>query len=343
VIGAGFAGGAHVDAVRRVPGVELVGIAASSAGRSAEAAEELGVPAFGSIDAVLETANAVHNCTPNDLHASLGVRAVEAGAHLLSEKPVGRTAEEAGGLAAAAAGSDRVAAVCLNYRYFPAIARMRELVAEGAIGEVTMVRGSYLQDWLLDLVGPTWRRDESRSGPSGTLADLGTHLFDLARHVTGLEVAGLAASLSTVLADDDGLDDHGSVLTRFEGGAHGSFVLSQVAAGSKNDLRLTVDGTEGSISWAEEDPEALRVSRRGEYTTIQMRTPEWKPSHRYGGLPVGHIEGWAAAVRNLVADFYAAVAGITDASPPSLDDGVRTAELVEHALRSAREGVWVEC
>ena len=148
---------------------------------------------------------------------------------------------------------------------------------------------------------------------------------------------------STVLDDEDGLDDHGSVLARFEGGAHGSFVVSQVAAGSKNDLRLTVDGTEGSISWAEEDPEALRVSRRGEHTAIEMRTPEWKPSGRYGGLPVGHIEGWADAVRNLVADFYAAVAGVADASPPSLDDGVRAAELVEHALRSAREGVWVEC
>jgi predicted dehydrogenase len=343
VIGAGFAGGAHVDAVRRVPGVELVGIAASSGERSAEAAEELGAPAFESIDALLEAADAVHNCAPNDLHASLGVRAVESGAHLLSEKPVGRTAEEGGGLAAAAARSNRVAAVCLNYRYFPAIARMRELVAEDAIGEVTLVRGSYLQDWLLDLDGTTWRRDASRSGPSGKLADLGTHLFDLARHVTGLEVVGLAASLSTVLADDDGLDDHGSVLTRFEGGAHGSFVVSQVAAGSKNDLRLTVDGTEGSISWAEEDPEALHVSLRGEHTAIQMRTPEWKPSPRYGRLPVGHIEGWADAVRNLVADFYAAVAGAPDASPPSLDDGVRAAELVEHALRSAREGVWVEC
>jgi predicted dehydrogenase len=343
VIGAGFAGAAHVDAARRVPGVELVGIAASSGGRSAEAAEQLGVAAFDSLDDLLADADTVHNCTPNDLHASLGARALESGAHLLTEKPVGRTAEEAGELAAAAAGSDRVAAVCLNYRYFPAIARMRELVAEGAIGDVSMVRGSYLQDWLLDLDRPSWRRDASRSGPSGTLADLGTHLFDLARHVTGLEIAGLAASLATVLDDEGGLDDHGTVLARFEGGAHGSFVVSQVAAGSKNDLRLTVDGTLGAISWAEEDPEALRVSRRGEHTAIQMRTPEWKPSRRYGGLPVGHIEGWADAVRNLVADFYAAVAGVADASPPSLDDGFRAAELVEHALRSAREGVWVEC
>jgi predicted dehydrogenase len=332
-----------VDAVRRVPGVEFVGIAASSGGRSAKVAEELGVPPFASLDELLDAADAVHNCTPNDLHASLGARALESGAHLLTEKPVGRTAEEAGELAAAAGGSDRIAAVCLNYRYFPAIARMRELVAEGAVGDVSMVRASYLQDWLLDLDGPSWRRDASRSGPSGTVADLGTHLFDLARHVTGLEIAGLAASLATVLDDEDALDDHASVLARFEGGAHGSFVVSQVAAGFKNDLRLTVDGTLGSISWAEEDPEALRVSRRGGHTAIEMRTPEWSPSKGYGGLPVGHIEGWRDAVRNLVADFYAAVGAVAGASPPSLADGVRAAELVEHALRSAREGVWVEC
>jgi predicted dehydrogenase len=343
VIGAGFAGGAHADAVRRVPGVELVGIAASSSGRSAEAAERLGAPPFESVDALLRAADAVHNCTPNDLHASLGGRILDSGTHLLTEKPVGRTADEARDLAGAASSSGRLASVCLNYRYFPAIARMRELVAEGAVGNVSAVRGVYLQDWLLDLDGTTWRRDASRSGPSCTLADLGTHLFDLARHVTDLEIEGVAASLGTVLNDEDRLDDHGSVLARFEGGAHGSFVVSQVAAGSKNDLRFTVDGTEGSVSWTEEDPEALRVSRRGEHTAIEMRTAEWKPSGRYRGLPVGHIEGWADAVSNLVADFYAAIAGEPDATPPSLDDGVRAAELVEHALRSAREGVWVRC
>jgi predicted dehydrogenase len=341
VIGAGFAGAAHVDAVRRVPGVELVGVAASSGGRSAEAAEELGVPPFGSLDELLDAADAVHNCTPNDLHASLGARILESGAHLLTEKPVGRTAEEAGELGAAAAGSDRVAAVCLNYRYFPAIARMRELVAEGAVGEVSMVRGSYLQDWLLDLEGPSWRRDAGRSGPSGTLADLGTHLFDLARHITGLEIEALAASLATALDDKDRLDDHGSMLARFEGGAQGTFVVSQVAAGSKNDLRLAVEGREGSVSWAEEDPEALRVSRRDERTAIEMRTPEWTPSSQYRGLPVGHIEGWDDAVRNLVADFYAALAGKPGARPPPIEDGVLAAELVEAALRSAAEGTWV--
>jgi predicted dehydrogenase len=342
VLGAGFSGRAHVDALRRVPGVEVVGLAASSERSSARAAEALGLPAVEELDALLAAADVVHNCTPNDLHLSLGTRALEAGADLLSEKPLGRTADEARALADAAAESGRVASVCLTYRYFPAIARMRQLVAEGAVGEVSAVRGVYLQDWLLEVDGPSWRRVASRSGPSCTLADLGTHLFDLARHVTGLEIERLVASLSSTLDDEDGLDDHASVLARFGGGAEGSFIVSQVAAGSKNDLRLSVDGTLGSLSWAEEDPEAVRVSRRGAPTRIEMRTPDWMASSRYQGLPVGHIEGWGDALRNLVLDFYAARAGEPDADPAPLDDGVRAAELVEHALRSATEGAWVE-
>ncbi len=341
VIGAGFSGAAHVDAVRRAPGVELVGIAASSPERSRQLADALGAPPADSVEELISAADVVHNCTPNDLHLPLGVEALEAGAHLLSEKPLGRTAGEARELAAAAAASGRHAAVCLTYRYFPAIARMRRLLAEGVVGEVVAIRAIYLQQGLLRPGPPTWRRVASRSGPSRTLADLGTHVFDLARHVTGLEAEALVASASSMLDDEDGLDDHASVLARFGGGALASFAVSQVAAGHKNDLTLAVDGTLGSLSWAQEHPDELRVSRRGGETVLEMRSPEWALG-RAPGLPAGHVEGWGDATRNLVLDFYAALAEDDGAAPPSLDEGVRAAELVEHALRSSALGEWVD-
>ena len=326
MIGAGFSGRAHLDAVRRVPGVELIGVAASSDDPAP----------------LLAAADVVHNCTPNDLHLPLGTQAVEAGAHLVAEKPLGRDLEEGRRLADAIAASGRRACVAFTYRYFPAIARMRALVAEGAVGEVTMVRGSYLQDWLLETQAPGWRRSAARSGPSCTLADLGTHLFDLVTHVTGLDFEALAATLGSALSDDDRLDDHGSVVARLRGGAGASLAFSQVASGSKNDLRLAVDGELGSIAWVQERPDELRVARRGASTTLEMRAPEWSPSGP-PGLPPGHVEGWADAVRNFVLDFYAAVNGDERARPPSVEDGVRAAELVDRALRAADEGVWVDC
>jgi predicted dehydrogenase len=326
VIGAGFSGRAHVDALRRVPGVELIGVAASSDDPAP----------------LLAAADVVHNCTPNDLHLRFGTQAVEAGAHLVAEKPLGRDLEEGRRLADAIAASGCRACVAFTYRYFPAIARMRELVLEGAVGEVTMVRGTYLQDWLLETPSPGWRRSAARSGPSCTLADLGTHLFDLVTHVTGLAFEAVAATLGSALADDDGLDDHGSVVARLEGGARVALVFSQVAAGSKNDLRLAVDGELGSVAWAQEHPEELRVARRGGGTAVEMRSPDWAPSGP-PGLPPGHVEGWADAVRNLVFDFYAAAAGNERARPPAIADGVRAAELVDRALRAAAEGAWVDC
>jgi predicted dehydrogenase len=329
VIGAGFAGRAHVDALRRVPDVEIAGVATSSVAADA-------------LDELLAAADVVHNCTPNDLHLALGSRAVEAGAHLVAEKPLGRDLAEARRLAEALAGSDRRACVTFTYRYFPAIVRMRELVAAGGVGDVRMVRGSYLQDWLLETASPGWRRSAERSGPSCTLADLGTHLFDLVTHVTGLEFEALAATLDSTLRDEDGLDDHGSIVARLDGGARAALVFSQVAAGSKNDLRLAVDGELGSIRWAQEHPEQLLVSRRGAGTTVEMREPEWAPSGP-PGLPPGHVEGWADAVRNLVFDFYAAVDGRGGARPPAIDDGLRAAELVDRALLAAGDETWVDC
>lgn len=326
MIGAGFSGRAHVDALRRVPGVELIGVATSS---------DDSAP-------LLAAADVVHNCTPNDLHLALGARALEAGAHLVAEKPLGRDLDEARRLAEAVAGSGRRACVSFTYRYFPAIARMRELVLEGAVGKVTMVRGTYLQDWLLETPSPGWRRSAARSGPSCTLADLGTHLFDLVTHVTGLEFERLAATLGSALWDEDGLDDHGSAVARLDGGARAALVFSQVAAGSKNDLRLAVDGELGSIRWAQEHPEELLVARRGAGTTVKMREPEWAPCGP-PGLPPGHVEGWADAIRNLVFDFYAAVEGHEDARPPAIDDGLRAAEVVDRALRAAAEETWVDC
>ena len=372
LVGTGFAGSAHADALSRLRRVDLVGVLASSSERSVAAAERLGVPrGYASLDEVLaDGVDVLHTCTPNVEHARVTVAALDAGIHVLSEKPLGIDAAEAGGLARRARDAGVVTGVCFNYRHFPLVQHLRATLASGEHGAPHLIRGEYLQDWLLFPDDWNWRLESARAGATRAVGDIGSHWLDLAQHVTGDRVVAVMAQLGRVhetrwrpaaegetfragegpreTADVD-TEDFASVLLRFASGARGALTVSQVSAGAKNRLRIGIDAATASIEWDQEEPNTLRIGRRDGASLSLPRDPSLLDPAAAGlaRLPGGHQEGWADALRNLFEDFYAAVeahraGGATEPTFASFEDAHHVARLVEAIAESDREGRWVE-
>jgi predicted dehydrogenase len=370
IAGAGFAASSHLDALRRLPNVHLTGVLASSAERSAEAAQRLGVDPIASIDQLLE-ADVVHNCTPNDVHASITQAALDAGVHVLSEKPLGLNASEAAILADAAGKTSVVTGVCFNYRHFPLVQELRSLLASGSDGPAHLLHGAYLQDWLLLRDDWNWRLDSARAGSARATGDIGSHWFDLAQHVTGDVITSVTARLGTLFderirppegerqtfAQGDGggtavpvdTEDMAVALFMTRSGVLGSVTISQVSAGRKNHLVLEVDAAESSFVWDQEQPNDLRIGRRDGANRDVLRDPsQLRPeAARLAHFPAGHQEGWPDALRNLFIDFYAAVEAHRrgesyEPTFASFDEAARVQATVEAVVRSSASGTWVD-
>jgi predicted dehydrogenase len=370
LVGPGFVGSHHIDAVRRLGTVDVVAVAASSEASAAAKAKALGVPkAYGSFAALAADpdVHVVHVTTPNALHGAVIDAALAHGKHVVCDKPLATTAAEARRLRDAATAAGVVHAVTFNYRGNPMVQQARAMVAADEIGPVHLVHGVYLQDWLLEDTDYSWRLDPAQ-GESSAMADIGSHWCDLAQHVTGQRIEAVLATLSTVVASrvkpgqagqafaaatGSGTrvaiasEDLGTVLLRFSGGATGVMTVGQVCAGHKNDLRLEVCGRRGSIRWAQEAQNELWIGSRHQANATLAKDPElaWPDSKRYMRLPGGHQEGWADAFANVMRDIYAAIADPTSsARRPAMatfDDGYASARLVEAVLASHRAGgVW---
>ncbi len=372
VIGTGFAAAAHLDALARVPGVELAGVLGSSPERTRVAAERLGVErAFGSLDEALAEAEVVHNCTPNDVHGPVTIACLEAGLHVVSEKPLGLDAAEARAMAQRAAGAEVVTGVCFVYRHFPLVQQMREFVGQGADGAVHMVHGAYLQDWLLRSDDWNWRLERARAGASRAVGDIGSHWIDLAQHVTGQAITSVTAQLGRlhdqrvrppegerqtfVAGSGDGervrvdTEDIASVLFRLSSGTPGSVTISQVSAGWKNHLVLEVDAAEASFVWDQEEPNQLRIGRRDGANRALVRDPSLlaPAAARLAHFPGGHQEGWPDALRNLFDDFYGAVQArrrgdLYEPTFASFEEAARVQATVEAILRSDATRTWID-
>ena len=375
VIGTGFAATSHVEALRRVPEVELVALA----GSSREKAENLagtwggGAAAYGDYRELLadDRVDVVHDCTPNHLHADVNAAALTAGKHVLSEKPLALDASETADLVDAAADAGLVAGVCFNYRHFPLVRQLRALVASGESGPFHLVRGAYLQDWLLERTDWNWRLEREKAGASRAVGDIGSHWLDLAEHVTGDRVVAVCAELGTLHAErlrptggvetfaraDDGertsvaidTEDFASVLLRFAGGARGVLTVSQVTAGRKNRLLLELDAARSSFAWDQEEPNRLWIGRRDGPNAELPRDPSLlvPEAAALAHYPGGHQEGWPDALRNLFADFYGAVRAQIDGVDhhpffATFADAHRTMRLVEAIVASDADGAWVE-
>ncbi len=370
IVGTGFAARAHLDAMRRVSGVNVAAIVGRSVETARALADEYAIAgAYNHWDAVLAdpAIDAIDNCTPNDLHTEINLAALAAGKHVLSEKPLGITSEDTARLVAAAAESDRVAAVCFTYRHYPMIAELREQLGgrgAGAHPVAHLAHGRYLQDWLFRDDDWSWRIDPAVGGPLRAVGDIGSHWIDLIQHVTGDEVtevcadfgrmhdtrqrpltagATFAASVGETETVEVTTEDYANVLLRFASGLQGHFSISQVCAGHKNDLRLLIETDQGSYEWAQEQPNALKIGHRDAPNLELQRdaallTP---PAAAITHYPNGHPEGWPDALRNLIADFCTAVQSDQAVSTVASFEQAHQVMLVCEAIgRSAHERAW---
>ena len=374
VIGTGFAGGSHVEALRRVPGIEVVALAGSSGERARAAADRLQVPAAtGDYRTLLDDAgiDAVHNCTPNDLHHEITAAALDAGKHVLAEKPLAMSSRETADLVARAERAGTVTGVCFNYRHYPLVAETRAMLADGRAGRPHLIRGAYLQDWLLDAADWNWRLQSDRSGASRAIGDIGSHWMDLLQHVTGRRIARVYARLGrlhekrlrpagpTQTFDRGGgagaepvavdTEDFATVLFELDDGCPGVFTVSQVTPGKRNGLTFEIDAGAVSLAWDQEHPNALHIGRRDRPNEVLVRDPALlsPAAAALAHYPAGHEEGWPDGLKNLVLDFYTGVRARRrgephDSSVATFADAHRITRAVEAILESHREGRWVD-
>jgi predicted dehydrogenase len=370
LVGAGFVGPHHVDAVRRLGYVDVVAVAGGSEESGRAKAQALGVPkGYGSYQALIDDpeVQVVHNATPNYLHYEVTSAALASGKHVVSDKPLAMTAAQAKRLVNEADRAGVVTAVTFNYRGNPLVQQARLAIARGDIGTPHFLHGYYLQDWLLKESDYSWRLDPEKGGASSALGDIGSHWCDLAQHITGLRITHVLGDIATIVkqrrkprgsrdafqagAADDGevvdvrVEDLASVLLRFDNGARGAFSVGQVCGGHKNDLTFEVCGARASLRWRQEDQNELWVGHRDKANEVLQKDPSLlDPDARgYAHLPGGHQEAWADAFCNLMREIYACVA----AGPPypplppmvaSFEDGFRANRIVDAILESAADG-----
>jgi predicted dehydrogenase len=375
IVGAGFVGPHHIDAVRRLGFVDIVAVAGSSEASGAQKAEALGArKGYGSYEALLDDpdVHVVHNATPNYLHYPVTSAAIARGKHVVSDKPLAMTAAESKTLLEQARRAGIVHAVTFNYRGNPLVQQARHAIARGDIGTPRFLHGFYLQDWLIKDTDFSWRLEPEKGGASSALGDIGSHWCDLAQHVSGLRITHVLGDLTTVIPTrkkpkasreafqaggrheavdlvDIKVEDLASVLLRFDNGAKGSFSVGQVCAGHKNDLVLEVCGSTASIRWRQEDQNELWIGRRDKANEILQQDPSLIDTEvrGYAHLPGGHQEAWADAFCNLMRDIYGFIAAgrRPNESPPpafaTFEDGYRANCVVEAILDSAkRGGLW---
>ncbi|WP_242111842.1 Gfo/Idh/MocA family protein [Luteimonas aquatica] len=372
LVGAGFIGPWHVDALRRLGTVEVVALAGSDDARARERARELAIPrAYGDWRALVADpgVDVVHIAAPNHLHHAVALGAIAHGKHVICDKPLADTVEQARELLAAARAAGVFHAVTFNYRGNPLVQQARVAIAAGRIGAPHLVHGHYLQDWLLREDDWSWRLEPGQGGAALALADIGSHWCDLAEHVSGLRIVQVLADPATVVPrrrkparaagtfaaagnEEDAQwvemarEDLATVLLRFDNGARGALTVGQVCAGHKNDLALEVCAAAGSMKWRQEAQNELWIGHRDRANEVLQKdpallSPEARP---YARLPGGHQEAWSDAFCNLMRDLYAAIARWDEdrgGLPPTVatfEDALRVQCVVEAMLASAAGG-----
>ena len=330
IAGTGFIARVHEIALRAI-GVEVTAVA----GSTWEKAEMFGTGTpYGSVEELLadQEIDALHICTPNDVHAAQALAALERGIHVVCEKPLAVSTEQAQQMIDAADGL--VNATCYHVRGYPLVEEMR--ARAGELGELSFVHGRYLCD---DILFPAsgWRIDPARSGLSYVVGDLGTHWLDLAEHVTGQRLVELLADFRSFTGGP--LEDYAALLLRYDGGAVGSLVLSAGAAGRKNQLLFECEVTAGGFTWDQERPTELLHRIADAPAQVVVKDPLTNAAPRLSRYPAGHGEGYGGAFRNLFDSIYASIAGREHAPFPTFADGARGVEAIEAAVES--NGAWV--
>jgi predicted dehydrogenase len=375
VVGTGFIGPAHVEALRRTPGVTVLAVASTEPERGRDLAARFGIPrVYDSWEALVadRDVQVVHNCTPNDMHFRINRAAILAGKHILSEKPLTLTAVQSGELLRLVRRAPVVNAVNFNYRFYPLVRQARSMVADGSLGSVYLVHGHYLQDWLYYDTDFNWRVDPSVGGASRAMADIGSHWCDLVQYVTGLRIRRVCADLLTVHRTRQRAaaqastfrrnaargaksvpvkittEDAANVLLEFDNGARGVLTVSQVSAGRKNREMFEIDGSKCSLAWDQEEPNLLWIGHRDRANEILPKDPSLlaEPARKYAHYPGGHPEGYPDAPKNLFTDVYDFIRTGNDPRKvrpgfPTFEDGHRENLVVQAVLASNRTRRWV--
>jgi predicted dehydrogenase len=367
VVGAGFVGRIHARSAR-LAGGRLAGVVASSPERSETVARELGAErTFATADELIasDDVDVVHVCTPNHLHLPIALAALARGKHVVCEKPIALDAAGATELLAAAESSrGTVVTVPLVYRYYPTVREARDRLRAGSDGDVRLISGGYLQDWLLRDDDDNWRIDAQLGGASRAFADIGSHWADLVEFVSGHRITSLVAR--TLIAHPerrheagrhsfesgggDGTvrsvttEDAALVMFETDRGALGSVVVSQVSAGRKNRLWFEISTAAEGLAFDQEQPETLWVGRRERADVIPRDFATLAPdAAHYVTLPAGHPQGYHDCFDAFVAETYEAIrSGEAADGLPGLPDGLRSMRITEAVLESARERSWVE-
>ncbi|WP_299743244.1 Gfo/Idh/MocA family oxidoreductase [uncultured Tateyamaria sp.] len=358
-----FIGGVHRIASRIDDRFELVAGALSSTPEKSQASgAALGLPRI--YDDYKQMAqrearrkdgiDAVSIVTPNHVHYAAAREFLKRGIHVICDKPLTSTLADAKKLVKAAEDSDALFILTHNYTGYPMVRQAREMVANGDIGTIRVVQVEYPQDWLTveqDFKQAEWRTDPARSGAGGSTGDIGTHAFNLACFVTGLEVDSLAADLEAFVPGRQ-VDDNGHVMLRFDGGAKGMLWCSQVAPGNENALRIRVYGDKGGLEWAQEDPNYLWHTPFGEPKRLITRNGAGAgdAAARVSRIPPGHPEGYLEGFANIYTEAATAIAAVKageavpeDVTYPTIHDGLKGVQFVSACVKSsARNAAWVK-
>lgn len=369
VIGTGFIGTVHTQALRRL-GVQVRGVLGSSAARGSARATDMGVPkAYADLDELLSdgTVDVVHVTSPNHAHYAQVLAILLAGKDVICEKPLAMTSSESAEMVEVARASGKIAAVCYNIRFYPLNQQAHGMVAAGDLGDIRFVSGHYHQDWLAKPTDWNWRLVAEEGGVLRSVGDIGTHWVDLTSFVTGLKAEAVMAELATFIperhkpigpvetfgsADGDteavpiATDDAAMIMIRYPGGARGVMSTSQINMGRKNSLQWDVAGAKASAAWDSETPDHLFVGHRDRANETLMRDFTLMNSTGVAAatLPPGHVEGFADSFFNFFKAVYAdvEVGARQDSSTwATFDDGHYEMRFCDAVVKSAREKRWV--
>jgi len=372
VAGLGFIGPAHIEALRRIPGIEVVAVSETTIELAREKARQLGIKKyFGSFNELLnEDIDCVHICTPNNLHYKMAKAALKAGKHVICEKPLATTIQEGEELLELANKKGLIHAVHFNIRYYPLVRQMKVLQKKGELGEVYSIIGSYLQDWLFYATDYNWRLEPELSGKSKAVADIGSHLMDLLEYISGVKIVEVMADFQTIhpirkkpvkpvetftgkiLKPEDYVDtsisteDVATIMLRFDNGNKGVVTVSQVNAGRKNRLSLEISGSKQTFAWCSERPNELWIGKRDAANQVLLRDPSLfeKESASLNSFPGGHNEGFPDTSKQMFIEVYDNIKKGTmeNARFPAFADGLRELILCERILESNEKECWVK-
>jgi predicted dehydrogenase len=376
VIGTGFIGPAHIEALNRIGGVEVIAVCSGDDPGAKILAEKYQIPkVYDAWEELLKDKEieVVHNCTPNFLHYEINKAAILSDKHIISEKPLTINSAESAELVKLAGEAGVVNAVNYNYRFYPLIQHAKLMIEKNDVGEIFYIHGNYLQDWLYYNTDYNWRLESKLSGQSRAIADIGTHLCDLMQFLTGRKIKKVFANLTTIhsarkkpsgdiqtfkgkedsvkdTAEDIKIDteDIGTVMLELENNINGVFTVSQVSAGRKNYFWFEIDGSKSSICWNQEEPNQLWVGYRDKANEVIIKDPSllYPEARKYAHYPGGHPEGYPDGPKNLFMNVYDFIRKGKNlqkdkADFPTFADGDWENRVVEAVLKSNFTQSWV--